>query len=348
MRAMVLTDYGQDLISLEIPVPVPGDLDVVLRVHACGVCRTDLKIVDGELADAIHLPHIPGHEIAGEVVECGRGVGNLKPGDRGVVYFLLGCGECEMCRTGRENLCFRLERLGFEHPGGYGEYVKVPARNLSVFSDSASWEKMAVLPDAVATPFHVFNTLTNLKPGHTVLVVGVGGLGLSAVQIAVHMGLRVFVADLREEALEAALNFGADRVFQASDPDIRENIREASRGLGVDLVLEGVGRAETLRWSLLSLKKDGTCVIMGYDPVNPVPIPLLHMHNNQWRLIGTKVSTRHELDEVVRLVESGAIDPVIDDTLPFTRVNEGLHRIRRGDVCGRIVLTHGEEERGDS
>jgi D-arabinose 1-dehydrogenase-like Zn-dependent alcohol dehydrogenase len=252
-----------------------------------------------------------------------------------------------MCLSGRENLCFNLERLGFEHPGGYGEYVRLPARNLSLFSSSAPYEKMAVLPDAVATPFHVFNTLTDLGPGRSVLIVGAGGLGLSAVQIARTMGLRVFAADIKKEALELAEKHGAERVFDADADDEREglceDIREAAGGSGVDMVLEGVGRRETLEWSLPSLKKDGSCVIMGYDAVNPVPFRLLHIHNNQWKILGAKVSTREELDRVVHLVEEGVIEPEISGTMPITRANDALGTIRRGEVCGRIVLTHGED-----
>src|SRR3989339_1628206 len=124
MRAMVLEHYNSDLMQRVVEDPEPSDLDIVIAVRACGICHTDVKIVTGQLPASIILPHIPGHEIAGEVVEVGRGVKDIHVGDKGVVYCLVTCGTCELCRTGRENLCFSIRRLGFELPGGFADLVR--------------------------------------------------------------------------------------------------------------------------------------------------------------------------------------------------------------------------------
>lgn len=338
MEAAVLEEYGSRLALREIPDPVPAEDEIVLRVKACGMCYTDVKIVDGQLAAAIRLPHVPGHEVAGEVAEVGRQVKGLRVGDRGVCYFLLGCGDCEMCRTGRENLCFSITRLGFELPGGYARYVKLPARNFCRFESHPAWESMAILPDAVATPYHALNNLVRPRLGQAVLIVGVGGLGLHAVQIAARMGARVLAADTNEESLIAARRFGAELACNPLREQPGEAILEHTGGHGVDVLLEGVGREESLRWTLPLLKKGGTCIIMGYDALRPVPISLLGMHNNEWRVIGAKVSTRQELGEVVRLVERGVLQPVVSRRIPLRAVNEGLAAIRGGEVQGRTVI----------
>jgi D-arabinose 1-dehydrogenase-like Zn-dependent alcohol dehydrogenase len=343
MEAAVLVEYGAPLQILPVPDPRPADDEIVIRVRACGMCYTDVKIADGQLAAAVTLPHVPGHEVAGEVVETGRNVRGLKAGDRGVCYFLLGCGECEMCRTGRENLCLDLTRLGFEHPGGWARYAKLPARNFCTFGPGAAWESMAVLPDAVATPFHALNSLVHLRLGQTVLIVGVGGLGLHAVQIAARMGTRVAAADVSDEALAAARRCGAELAINPRRENPREAVLELTRGLGADVVLEGVGREESLAWSLPLLKKGGTCIIMGYDAVRAVPISLLGLHNNGWRVVGSKVSTRRELEEVVRLVERGVIEPLVSRRIALEEVNDGLAAVRRGEARGRTVIVDVED-----
>jgi len=343
MRAMVLEHYNSDLIQKFVEDPKPSDMEIVIAVRACGICQTDVKIVTGQLSAFITLPHIPGHEIAGEVVEVGRGVKDIHVGDKGVVYCLVTCGTCELCRSGRENLCFSINRIGFERPGGFADFVKLPAANFCTFESDTPFEQMAILPDAVATPFHAMERLAGLGMGQRVLIVGIGGLGIHAVQIAVRKGAEVLAADLNESALDLARSFGAEWTINPAKEDARERVREITHGKGVDLVIDGVGRKETVEWSLRTLKKGGRFIAMGYDPVNPVPFPMLDMHNNEWTIHGTKASTRQELKEVIRAVERGHILPVVSRRIPLVKVNEGLAIIRKGEVQGRTVLVEGAE-----
>ena len=338
MKAMVLRQYGKPLVLEEVDDPSPGPTDIVMRVACCGMCFTDVKIVSGQLSSFITLPHIPGHEIAGTVVDAGSDVKGIDVGDKGVCYFLLGCRDCELCRTGRENLCYNITRIGFELSGGYAEYVRLPAYSFCRFENEIPFEGMAILPDAVATPYHALNSLARLRPGENVLVVGVGGLGIHAVQIAKLMGAEVIAADLRQPALEMALEYGADHVIRTKGSDPLYAVKEHTKGRGVDVVLEGVGTRDTIEWSVPSMRKGGRLIVMGYDPLNTVQIQLMDMHNNEWSLQGTKVSNKQELVEVIRLVEEKRIRPVVSRVVSLGEANEGLKGVSNREVIGRTAM----------
>lgn len=339
MNAMVLKEYGKDLVLETVPDPSVGPGEVVVKVTACGMCFTDVKIVTGKLASFVSLPHIPGHEIAGEVVAVGPGARDVKVGDKGVAQFILSCGRCEFCQTGRDNLCVAIRRLGFEENGGYADYVAMPAVNFISYNADVAPEIMAVIPDAVATPYHALTYMVDLRIGSKVLIVGAGGLGLSAVQVALLAGYRVAVADINPDALQLAAALGAEWLINPKEDDAAAKCRDITGGIGFDAVLEGVGHANTMSWTLKSLKKDCTCIIMGYDAVNPIPIELINIHNNQWRIVGTKVSTRQGLRESVDLVEQGKIKPQISGVIALKDVNEALALMQRGDGTGRTVIT---------
>ncbi|ODS40565.1 MAG: hypothetical protein A7315_02460 [Candidatus Altiarchaeales archaeon WOR_SM1_79] len=338
MKAMVLMEYNRELILQDCTRPKPDFKEVVLKVENCGICGTDIKIVTGKLSSIITLPHIPGHEIAGSVVDVGSEVKGIKEGDRGIAYFYLGCGDCEMCRTSRENICYSVKRLGFELPGGYAEYVKMPAYNFCKYAKDIPSEKMAILPDAIATSYHALKTLANLKIGQSVLVVGIGGLGIHAVQIAKKMDAVVLGTSRRKEARDMALSYGADFVINPNDGNPYEQIMDYTQGKGVDVVIEAVGINQTFKWSLSSLKRGGSLILVGYDPTNPLPFYGMSMHYNEWSIKGSRVSTKQELIEVIKLVEQGDIEPVVSKTIPLEEINDGLEEIRRGKNIGRIVL----------
>jgi len=339
MKAMVLKEYNKDLVLEDRETPKPGSNEIVIKVASCGICGTDIKIVTGLLPHIITLPRIPGHEIAGNVVEVGGDVKNVKVGDQGIAYFYRGCGDCEMCRTSRENICYSIKRLGFELDGGFRQYIKLPAYNFCPFNGDLPLGEMAILPDAVATPYHALKRLGNVKIGQTVLIVGVGGLGVHALQIAKLIGAKIAAADLRDEAINKAESFGAELLVDPKWENPYEAIMEWTEGKGVDVVLEGVGKKETFEWSLPSLKRGGRLIIMGYDPINPLPVSPLQMHYNEWIIMGARLSTKQELIEVIRLVEQGDLKPVVAKTIPLEEINAGLEEVKRGENIGRIVLS---------
>jgi 2-desacetyl-2-hydroxyethyl bacteriochlorophyllide A dehydrogenase len=339
MKAFLLKEYNHDLSLEEREDPVPGPSEVVLRVRACGVCGTDLKIVSGKIPPPIvTLPHTPGHEIAGEVAAVGSSVKNISIGQKGIVYFYVSCKDCEMCRTGRENVCFSIRRLGFELPGGFAEYVKIPAYNFCPVPEGLSLHDMAILPDALATSYHALKTMAEVKAGQDVLVMGVGGLGIHAVQIAKLMGARIFAVARREEPLKLAMEYGADIAVDSSKEGSPNRIMEMTGGRGVDVVIENVGSSPSLKWSLHCLKRRGRLVLVGYDPLDPYPLNAMEMHYNEWVLCGSRVSTKQELLEVIDLVQRGRIKPVISKQMEWQKANQAIQEIQKRTAIGRTVL----------
>jgi len=338
MKAMMLKEYHRPMELIEIETPSVGDDEILVEVKACGICQTDLKIFKGEIPPPIVvLPHIPGHEIAGGVAAVGKNVAGINIGDAGIVYIYIACHACDWCMSGRENLCPNLKRVGFELPGGYAEFVRIPAYAFCPFDHKLSLDEMAILPDAVATAYRAVTVLGDTRPGQNILIVGAGGLGIHAVQIAKLCGARVLIADRKKKALQLAEEFGADVLIDA-DASPLQQIREMTKGKGVDAVIEIVGAKETLAWSLPSLKKGGKLIIVGYVPGQAFPLETMAMHYNEWEIKGARLSTKAELLQVIRLVEQGKIKPVISRTFPFEKANEALKALSEEGTTGRLVL----------
>ena len=339
MKAMVLREYNRPMELAEMEIPrIDGD-EILLRVKACGVCQTDLKIFKGEIPPPmVTLPHVPGHEVAGEVVAVGEKVSGIQKGNSGILYIYLTCHKCDWCLSGQENLCQGLKRVGFELPGGYSEYLRVPSYAFCPFDQGLAFSEMAILSDAVATAYHAIASLADVKMGQTVLIVGAGGLGIHGVQVAKLCGATVLVVDRKPKALELAGRFGADFLIQGEKNPL-ERIREITRGKGADAVIEFVGSRETLAWSLPGLKRGGKLIIVGYAPGNPFPLDTMAMHYNEWEIKGSRLCNKVELLQVIRLVEQGKIKPVVSRTLPFEKANEALEALKMEDTTGRIVLT---------
>jgi len=339
MKAMVLEEFGAPLRIRQIPKPVLGPHEILLKVNACGICRTDIKIKDGEMPSSIiSLPHIMGHEVAGEVADIGKAVDGISPGDRGVVYFYKACRNCEICLRGKENVCPKVKRFGFELPGGLARYLKVPAYNLCTFGGDISFPEMALVPDAINTSYHAIKTLARVKVGDIVLVVGVGGLGIHAVQIAHLCGAHVIAADVNPHALNVARELGAEDIINCEENEPLNALQNLTNGQGADVVLEFVGSARSLEWSLPSLGPGGCLVLVGYSPGDPWLVDTVPFHFHEWHAIGCRASTKKELSEVIGLVEAKKIKPVVSRTYPMYQANEALEELRKGDVVGRIVL----------
>ena len=339
MKAFVLEKYNSPLVKKTMPDPVCADSDVIIKIKAAGICGTDMKIYTGKLDGIINLPHIPGHEGAGEVVEAGKNVKNIKPGDKGIIYHYISCRDCELCRTGRENICFNIKRTGFELPGAFAEYISIPSYNFCpVSTENISWHEMAILPDALLTPYHALKTLGKVNKSLKVLIVGVGGLGLHAIMIAKALGADVACADIRDSSISKALSCGADVACNMKNEDMQNIIKEWTKGEGVDVVLEGVGTEATFPGALKSLKKGGKLVLMGYDPVKPVPLDALGMHYNEWEIIGARLGTKQELLELINYVGNGEIKPVISKQLDMDQLNKVFSESMLDTTVGRIVF----------
>jgi 2-desacetyl-2-hydroxyethyl bacteriochlorophyllide A dehydrogenase len=340
MKTMVLSQYNTPLEIHDREIPRVDSGEVLLKVKACGICQTDLKIIRGVIPPPIvTLPHVLGHEVVGEVVAVGDLVSEVQPGEVGVVYSYVTCHDCNLCLAGRENLCIHLERIGFEREGGFTEYLKIPAYNFCAFSKDLAVEKMAILADAIGTPYRAITGLAKVRPGQNVLIVGAGGLGIHAVQIAKLCGANVTVVDLDPNARDLAKIYGADETL---DPDeAAQTILEQTGGLGVDVVIEIVGYPETLDWSLPALKSGGKLILVGYAPEHPFALNTMMMHYNEYEIIGCRFVTKSELLELIKLVENGKIKPVVTQTFPFDQANAALETLKEGKSLGRIVLILG-------
>lgn len=338
MRAAVLERLGGPIVVRRVPVPRPGPGEVLVRVAACGVCRTDLKIRAGHKKDAV-LPAILGHEIAGTVAGLGPGVEGLALGDPVVVGHNVVCGTCAYCRSGRDSLCGALKaKIGYNVPGGYAEYVRAPRANCFPVPPGVDLAGAAILGDAVATPLHAV-AKADLRLGHMAVVVGAGGgVGVHAVQLARLAGARVLAVDVGGVKLEAAREAGAETGIDAAAGPFDARVREATGGEGADAVFEFVSRPDTLEQSLKALRRGGTLVMVGYEPDSVLAVGTEFVVTRELRILGSRSADAADLREAIRLVDQGRVRPVVTRRYPLEAVEEAHAALRNGSVVGRTVL----------
>ena len=341
MKAMVLERYSEQLQLRDLPDLEPGPQDVVVRVRSNGICATDLKMIDG-LVSTVTLPHILGHEAAGEVTSLGHEVRGLNVGDHVTVYPTHGCGYCDACRTGFENRCLDAPRTGFEIDGGYSECLVTRGRNAVKIDSNVPFDEASVLPDAVAAPYHGLVERAKVTGGETVVVVGVGGLGIHAVQIAQIMGARVIAADVVPDKLKAAEDFGAETVLAGGDEPLSSHVKALTDGKGADVVVECVGGERVsgiLDESIECLRLGGRLVVLGYAYGQPLSVDSADLIYGQFSILGSRASSLQDVVEVVKLTESGRLKPVVTQSFPLEKANEALDILRNSSPLGRIVLT---------
>lgn len=337
MQAMLLEEYGGPLVMRQIPVPVPGPDQVLVRVRACAVDRFDTAI-RAQVRERASLPLILGHEIAGEVVTPGPGVERWSPGDRVVSSLYLTCGHCRWCRRGRETICENFAgHVGVNIPGGYAEYTVLPSANLVHLPDGIGYPAGSLLANVIGTPFHALTKRMALAPAEYLVVTGGGGgVGLHAIQLGRMLGARVMGVDLGEAKQAAMADAGAEITVDPQEVDLARAIRDWT-GRGADGVLELVGPA-TMPATLSALSKGGRMVIVGSHSGSEWTIDPGLLYRNEWEILGSRNVTVDELATVVDLVDTGRIRPIVDQLRPLEGA-EGLHeRVLSGAVMGRDVL----------
>jgi alcohol dehydrogenase, propanol-preferring len=336
MKAVLIKEFKKDFAVEEVPVPVLGPGDALIRVKATCLCAADDKIRSGKMP-TLKLPHIPGHEVAGEVVETGKEVKGVKAGDRAVVYMYTVCGDCPACRKGRENLCHRISRMGFDRPGGHAEYVAVPERQLIPLPDNIPYEEAAAIPDAVSTMLHAVREQGDVRANDTVLLLGVGGLGMQGIQLATLAGGRVIAVARSEGKLELAKSLGAEWALNGSDPKLTEKILEITGGRGVDCVIDLVSTQETFQVAANSVAKGGNIVIVGSTGIE-VTFSVGQVMFKEIAVKGSIGMTKQTVLDAVELCRAGRIKPVVTDRYPLEDINEAARRLGEGKVLGRSVL----------
>ncbi len=341
MKAMVLERFGEPLVGRRVSDPIIGSQDVLVRVRANGVCATDLKMIEG-LVPSVTLPHVLGHEVAGEVADVGADVQGLRLGDHVTVYPTRGCGFCDACRTGSENLCPSAPRTGFEVDGGFADLLRTHGRNAIKIDPAVPFDQAAILPDAVAAPYHGLVHRAKIRAGETVVVVGVGGLGIHAVQVARVAGARVIAVDVAPAKLRAAEEFGAETVAPDEGDGLAPTVKALTDGIGADVVVECVGGnvvSAVLQDSAACLRPGGRLVVLGYAYGQPLTVDSAELIYSQWSILGSRASTLQDVVDVARQVERGLLEPVVSERFALEQANEALALLRERSPLGRIVLT---------
>ena len=362
MRAAVLEAYGEPLEIREIDPPAADPDGVVIEVEACGICRSDWHawMGHGEWADdRVDLGQILGHEPAGRVVDVGSRVGTLSVGDRVTVPFNLGDGTCRQCLNGHGNVCKDGFALGFEAdaPGAFAERMHVPnaAYNAIRLPADVSAESIAALGCRYATAFHALAHRATVGGGDRVAVHGCGGLGLAAVQIAAALGAIVVAVDVREEPLTMAKTLGAAEGVDASDVEdvpgaIADRFGEPSSGSRpgpggvVDVSVDALGRAETCRNSVRSLRPRGTHVQLGLTTEaerGEVTLPIDAITRWDVSVLGSRGMPPTRYDELLGMIESGALDPdaLVTNRVSLADVSDRLAAMTAYETSGVEVVT---------
>jgi propanol-preferring alcohol dehydrogenase len=322
----------------DIPKPKIGPHEVLVRTKACGICGTDLHIRDG-WGYTPDLPFVMGHEPAGVVAEVSEEVSHFEVGDRVVPNIFFSCGDCFDCRTNRETQCIYLDGiLGvLNHPGGYGEYFKIPARQLFHLPEEISFVEGAIISDAVVTAVHAAKR-GRIKPGETVMVISIGGCGSAAVQVCKAQGARVISVVRSRKEQDRALELGAVEALNAREVDVPARVKQLTDGMGAHCVIDAVGSEETLAESMDSLARGGRLVILGYTqeryPLDPRQVAV-----HELEVIGTRSGGRQDTVEAIRLVAEEGWKSIVTRLFPIEAVNEAHEFMREGRALGRIVLT---------
>lgn len=341
MKAARLTKIGAPLEIAEVPIPEPGPDDILVRVRAAGICSSDLHYQDGR-SEVTRLPITLGHEIAGEVAKCGSGVKKLKEGDRVSLFYLVTCGDCMKCSTGHDNYCDEAKMLGKNIDGGFAEYVTVPARNAFPFPESIPYAQAALMTDAVATPFHALKRAA-VQTGESVLIIGIGGLGIHAVQLAKIMGAGQVVAmDLDPDKLNLARKVGATATVNPQEEDSAEKIAEITNGNGVDIAIELIGLTSTIRQAIDSTGLGGRTVVVGICPDEVGLNPYHDLLLLEKTIMGSADQCRADFPVIIEMAAQKRLDLSysVSHELPLEDINRGLEMLKsKKENPVRIVVT---------
>lgn len=333
---------GAPLTRVESDTPVPTGREVLMKVLACGVCHSDIHLHDGVFnlggGKALEVGRAGmtlGHEIFAEVVAMGPEATGVNLGDRRVVYPWIGCGECAVCQRGEEQLCTPGRALGIMASGGFADHVLVPDARYLFDKGDAPDSLAATYACSGLTAFSAIKKVGDLAAGDEIVIIGAGGVGMMAIQIARAKNIDPIVVDIDDGKLAAVQALGVSRVFNSGDPQTAKAIKKMTGGAYA--ALDFVGAEASVNYGLGCLRKGGALIIVGlYGGALTIPIPFLPM--NARVIQGSYVGTPQDMAELMALVREGKIAAIDIQERPLEEASAALADLKAGKVRGRQVL----------
>ena len=340
MKAIRFHEFGgpEVLHYEDAAEPKPGPGEVLIALRAAALNHLDLFVRTGGVPKT-PLPHIGGADGAGVVAANGAGATKYASGSR--VFFDPGLsdGTCDYCARGEHSLCDRWEILGEHRDGTFAQAVVIPEVNLRPIPEGMSFEEAAAFPLVFLTAWRMVVTKARVRPGDTVLILGIGGgVAIAALQIAKHSGARVFVTSGSDAKLERARQLGADVLINHKTSDFSKEVWTATAKRGVDIVIDDVGAA-TWPGSIRALAKGGRLVTCGATSGPKPDEDIRRIFSKQITIYGSTMGSRHDWEQVSRLLAAGALKPVIDATFPLEEAAAAQQRMERAEQFGKLVLT---------
>jgi propanol-preferring alcohol dehydrogenase len=336
MKAAVVRAFGSPLCIEEVPIPVPGPGEVLVKIIATGVCHTDLHAADGDWPLKPSPPFIPGHEGAGIVAKAGPGVTNLKEGDPvGIAWLHDACGACEHCLTGWETLCASQRNSGYAVNGSFAEYAIGAAGYVGRLPANPDFAALAPILCAGVTTYKGIRQ-TEARPGEWIAISGIGGLGHIAIQYAKAMGLHVVALDVTEEKLALARTLGADAVVNAADANAVAAVTDATSG-GAHGVLVTAVSPRAFSQAIALTRRHGTVALVGLPP-GDFPTPIFDVVLKGITIRGSIVGTRKDLGEALAFAAEGKVKAHIHEA-KLEDINGIFADMKAGKIDGRMVVS---------
>lgn len=339
MKAAVFYEANKPLAIEDYPDPTPGEGEILIKVAACGLCHTDLGYTDDGVPTFKPPPLILGHEISGIVAGFGKDVTSWKEGDRVLLPAVYGCGECEMCRTGRENICEKMVMFGNNVDGGYAEYIVAPAKDVFALPDEIPIEEGSIIADAITTPYHAVINRGRVKPGDKVVVFGCGGIGINLVQMAAAVGAEVIAVDIVDEKLDWAKRLGAKEVLNSKNFDrIDKEVKKLTGG-GADVGFEAIGNPDVQRQTFSSIRTGGRFVMVGYSG-KPMTLNSGRVMYREMEIVGSLGCRAVDYPRVIELVRQSKImvSELVTAKFSLDDINKGFNELRAGKGIRSIVV----------
>jgi NAD+-dependent secondary alcohol dehydrogenase Adh1 len=339
MNAARLHAYREPLRLDEVDEPAAsGPLDVIVRIGAAGLCRTDLHIQEGQWAEksGVQLPYTPGHENAGWVHEVGSAVTNVEVGDTVIVHPFITCGLCPACRAGDDMHCLSGSFPGIDRDGGFADFLKTSARSVVKLDPSLEPASIAALADAGLTAIHaVKKAIPVLGPGTRAVVIGAGGLGHIGIQCLKAMTpAEIIVIDPSGPALELARELGSDHAVKVDGGQV-ERVKELTDGLGAEAIIDFVGEKGAIEDGVAMVRDGGFYYVIGYG--ENIDIPTIDVISREISFIGNLVGTYNDLVELMTLTAQGKVS-LHTTTYPLEAINDAMADLDAGRLQGRGIL----------